>query len=157
MSDPVLTSFVLADEDETVALGKKIAKLVNGRGIIFLEGTLGAGKTTFARGVLAQFEYSGAVKSPTYTLVESYSFDMGRVNHFDLYRLGEAEELEFIGIRDYFETEGLSLIEWPERGSGYLPRPDIVIRFDVIKNGRLAKIQGLSDLGSAVIKNLEES
>ena len=101
-----------------VALGSGLAALVPGGSYVSLDGPLAAGKTTFARGFVTRLGHSGAVKSPTFTLVESYVLPSVRIHHFDLYRLADAEELEFIGVEDYFESDTIVLIEWPERGRG---------------------------------------
>lgn len=123
--------------------------------LVFFEGDLGAGKTTLCRGILQTFGHRGAVKSPTYTLVESYDLNTGdlnpgelnadklstiQVHHFDLYRLGDPEELEFIGIRDYLQPGNYCLIEWPNRGEGILPTPDLNISIDVAVNKRSEKV-----------------
>ncbi|MEM0954070.1 MAG: tRNA (adenosine(37)-N6)-threonylcarbamoyltransferase complex ATPase subunit type 1 TsaE, partial [Pseudomonadota bacterium] len=104
-------------ENAMVALGQALGELLLPGMLVALHGDLGAGKTTLSRGVLRAFGHSGAVKSPTYTLVEPYSFGDTTVYHFDLYRLGEAEELEYLGIRDYFDGHSIALVEWPERGA----------------------------------------
>lgn len=132
-------SVFLADEAATLSLGASLgASLGNwSEGlVIFLEGDLGAGKTTFCRGVLRGLGHSGAVKSPTYTLVEPYEFDGRTLNHFDLYRLGDPEELEYMGIRDYFKAGDVCIIEWPERGAGVLPEPDLRVTVTVEGRGR---------------------
>lgn len=148
----------LKDDAETERLGTELARVVHasGQGVaVFLKGDLGMGKTTLSRGVMRGLGHAGAVKSPTYTLVEPYEHLVPPVYHFDLYRLGDPEELEYMGIRDYFEGHCLCLIEWPERGQGVLPTPDLEVHLDTEGTGRSAVIRAGSDLGVELLNNIE--
>ncbi len=144
----------LANEVATVAAGEAVGRAAKPGTVLFLEGDLGAGKTTFCRGFLRAYSYSGAVKSPTYTLVEPYELSGGLIYHFDLYRLGDPEELEYMGIRDYIGPYSICLIEWPERGAGVLPPPDIRVRIETQGDGRALHIETASELGEQIAQGL---
>jgi len=126
--------FSLINESATIAMGNKLADAIQNKlnqGIVaYLNGDLGAGKTTLTRGFVQGMGHQGNVKSPTYTLVEPYDLAPWKVYHFDLYRLADPEELEFIGIRDYFKEKCCSFIEWPEKGYGLLANADISLNMN---------------------------
>ena len=145
----------LDNEEAQVAFGEALGQVLQGRGLIYLEGELGAGKTTLTRGILRAYGHQGAVKSPTYTLIEPYELGSQRVYHLDLYRLSDPEELEFIGGRDVLADDALCIIEWPSRGEGWLPTPDLRLVLTVAAQGRLASLTACSDLGSRILALLE--
>jgi len=127
----------LADELQQIALAQKVARHLKSSFVLLLKGDLGVGKTTFARGFVHASGFEGVVKSPTYTLVEPYPIDNDRTcYHFDLYRLANPEELEFIGARDYFNEKDVCLVEWPEKAEGYLPVADWICEFSHHETGR---------------------
>ena len=126
----------IENESAMMAFGGKLADELQDGGIVLLKGDLGAGKTTLVRGLLRHLGHKGIVKSPTYTLVEPYELQDRKVYHFDLYRLGDPEELEYMGGRDYWESGALCLIEWPEQAEGYLPEADVIIKISYQDTGR---------------------
>ena len=139
----------LQGEEAMEAFGRQLATLTQGLGTIFLEGDLGAGKTTLSRGIIRGLGHEGSVKSPTFTLVEPYEIGPVRAFHFDLYRLVDPEELEFLGIRDYFDGDALCLIEWPQKGAGFLPKPDLTITISAAAAGRSLLLTPRTDRGVA--------
>lgn len=147
----------LNNEEAQVAFGEALGRILQGRGLVYLEGELGAGKTTLTRGILRAYGHLGAVKSPTYTLVEPYELGAQRIYHLDLYRLSDPEELEFIGGRDVLADDALSIVEWPSRGEGWLPAPDIRLTLEVVAQGRLASLTAGSEQGRQMLTSLESS
>lgn len=141
-------------EQATEAYGAKMAAGLKGGEVIFLDGDLGAGKTTFVRGVLRALGHAGAVKSPTYTLVEPYSFPSFSVYHFDLYRLKDPEELEFVGLRDYLSGNGVCIFEWPARGQGRLPSPDLSIAISAGADARHLDWTAHTESGKRLLRTL---
>ena len=172
-------SYQLTDEAATVALGRQLAiamadvldgdtsKAQRSQSLcIYLLGDLGAGKTTLSRGIIQALGHKGAVKSPTYTLVEPYEITSANgklrpVYHFDLYRLADPAELEFLGLDDYFSESSLCLIEWPARGGDFIPAADIVLTLSdmaIIENaapGRQLHCASLSPVGDQVLLSLQ--
>lgn len=147
----MLLERIVATEADTEHLGAAFAPLLRAGLIVFLHGELGAGKTTFVRGILRGLGYPGAVKSPTYTLVEPYQLGGLTVYHFDLYRLNDPEELEFFGVRDYLAGNGVCLVEWAERGAGVLPAPDVDIVIERQEEGRVVRFTSRTDKGAALL------
>lgn len=139
MSGAVRSEY-LADEDATLEFAASLVPLLEGDPVVFLRGQLGAGKTTLVRGILRALGHHGLVKSPTYTLLEPYEVDGRVIYHFDLYRIGAGDELEFIGIDELLDAPGIKLIEWPERGAGRLPPPDLEIYLGLEGEGRRVEL-----------------
>ncbi|KAA1150122.1 MULTISPECIES: tRNA (adenosine(37)-N6)-threonylcarbamoyltransferase complex ATPase subunit type 1 TsaE [Pseudoalteromonas] len=146
----------LNDEVATVTMGNQVAAIIEQGAVIYLHGDLGAGKTTFTRGVVQGFGHAGKVKSPTYTLVEPYELERANVYHFDLYRLGDPEELEYMGIRDYFSANAICVVEWPEKGGEFIPVPDLDITLSYVGNERKIVINSASDRGVAIVEKLNK-
>ena len=149
MTEPVY--LWLPDEAATEALGACLGEAFSQGGMLFLEGELGTGKTTLTRGLLRQLGHEGAVKSPTYTLVEPYELLSPAVYHFDLYRLGEPEELELMGIRDYMEKQALVIVEWPRRGEDLLPDPECHLVLEYSACARRASLAAGTGAGESMV------
>mgnify|MGYP001262254509 CR=1 FL=1 len=135
----------LNDSDETEALGAALWQVLPAQCLLYLIGDLGAGKTTLMRGLLRAAGHAGAVKSPTYALVEEYHLGERTVFHFDLYRLKDPEELEWLGMNDYLRQPALCCIEWPEMGEGHLPAADIQLALRHHGERRVIEIKVLAD------------
>ena len=146
----------LPDAEATEALGARLAQSMT-PGIVYLQGDLGAGKTTLTRGLLRGLGHAGRVRSPTYTLVEPYRFAGTMVYHLDLYRLADPEELEWLGLRDMLAESALLLVEWPERGAGVLPAADLVISLEYSGNGRRAILNAASQAGERLLEQVEKT
>lgn len=153
--------YLLADEAATVSVGETLAKVLQWQDqqqqskqalVVYLHGDLGAGKTTLTRGFVCGMGHKGNVKSPTYTLVEPYELTPWQVYHFDLYRLADPEELEYMGIRDYFNNDCCCFIEWPEKGAGLLANADIIINIVYQDEHRVIDLAACSLRGEAVLQ-----
>jgi tRNA threonylcarbamoyladenosine biosynthesis protein TsaE len=148
----------LDSEAATLRFGQEIAHYSQELSVIFLQGELGAGKTTLVRGILKGLNYDGFVRSPSYTLVEPYLHTHKKpVYHFDLYRIHDPEELEYIGLRDYLKPSNLCIFEWPNHGAGELPDPDLIIHLDWEKEGRVAQLDAKTEYGKFVLDQLEKN
>jgi len=147
----------LSDEQATLKLGAQLAQLCpQDQFTIFLEGDLGAGKTTLSRGLLLTLGHKGNVKSPTYTLVERYDLPIRTVFHFDLYRVIDPEELDYLGLDDYFSNHSLCIVEWAKQGSEHLPKPDLLVEISYQDHARIANINAQSIAGKQVCEQLHK-
>jgi len=151
-----LKIFDIGSEQAMEAFGAAIARAVPGGVTIYLSGELAAGKTTLARGYLRARGYTGAVKSPTFTLVETYELNGQTVHHFDLYRIAHPEELEYIGLDEYFEAGADCLVEWPRRGTGVLPAADLDIALEVRGSARRARVMAATGNGDNLLEKIDK-
>jgi tRNA threonylcarbamoyladenosine biosynthesis protein TsaE len=147
-------SVVLADAAATDAFGRRLARSLPARAVVFLRGDLGAGKSSLARALLRGLGVEGPVKSPTYTLIERYSLAEGEAAHLDLYRIAAASELDFLGLQDLVPELRLWLVEWPDRGLHGLPAPDLEIDLQVEGSGRRVALEPRSDAGRTWLEDM---
>jgi tRNA threonylcarbamoyladenosine biosynthesis protein TsaE len=148
-------AMALPNEAATIALAQRLAPALLDGGVVYLRGELGAGKTTFARALLRTMGVGERVKSPTYSLLERYSVNGHDAFHLDLYRIADAGELEWLGLDELDAPETLVLVEWPERGRGALPKPDLEITLEHEGQGRSACLSVASARGSNWIHGME--
>jgi tRNA threonylcarbamoyladenosine biosynthesis protein TsaE len=142
----------LKDETQMTHFGAQLSQHVSSKLLIYLQGDLGMGKTTLVRGFLQGLGHKGRVKSPTYTLVEPYEMSGKSVYHFDLYRMAHPEELEMIGISEYLSENAICIIEWPEKGVGALPEPDLLIELAVQGQGRSLEMSAITSAGQKILE-----
>jgi len=135
-------------------LGAQLANACGGKGRIYFDGDLGTGKTTLVRGLIRALGHDGAVKSPTFTLIEPYQVNDKNIYHFDLYRLSDPEELEYMGLRDYFSPDSLCLVEWPEKGGRMLPEPDLELKLSHDGTSRDIIVSAMTESGKLMLKTL---
>jgi tRNA threonylcarbamoyladenosine biosynthesis protein TsaE len=151
-----LKVFAIATEAAMEAFGAAIARAAAADLRVYLSGELAAGKTTLARGFIRARGHVGAVKSPTFTLVESYELSGRMVHHFDLYRIADAEELDYIGLDEYFDAGADCLVEWPGHGAYVLPPADLEITLEVVGDGRRAGLVAASENGHRVLEKIQD-
>lgn len=132
-------------------LGKKIASALNKSAIIYFKGELGAGKTTLIRGILQGLGISEHIKSPTYSLVETYQINHQQIFHFDFYRVQDKNELEHIGLREYFSQPAIVLIEWPEIAQDFIDQPDIECAINIKNEGRELNFVAKTESGKQIL------
>lgn len=148
----------MPDDDATHSVGEKLARLAQPPLRIYLSGPLGAGKTALVRSFLRALGVQGAIKSPSYALVEPYNLSNWSVYHFDFYRFFDQNEWQYSGFRDYFEENSVCLVEWPEKAGGLLPMPDLEIQMAYAPDaqGRRLQITAHTPIGEELLKQLDE-
>jgi tRNA threonylcarbamoyladenosine biosynthesis protein TsaE len=146
----------LPDEAATLAFGAALAQALAPGLTIYLDGELGAGKTTLVRGVLRGLGYAGKVKSPTYTLVELYTVSSLYLYHFDFYRFVDPQEWVDAGFREHFNPDTVCFVEWPEKAGEFLPTPDVRIALSVVDEGRSLQIKAETEAGKKCLARLEK-
>lgn len=147
---------IIADENEWLSLARLFVKAIPPGFRLYLSGELGVGKTTFARSLLRQWGVLAVIKSPTYTLVETYEIEDQLIHHFDLYRLQSPLELHYIGLEEYFNREAIVIVEWPEKGLDVLPMADMLCTLSYHDEGRLLHCVAYSPCGHLVLERLEK-
>lgn len=147
--------FNLNTIDATEDFAKKLAKLLSPPFCVTLSGQIGAGKTTFIRALLKALSVSETIKSPTFSLVETYKFNNMQINHFDLYRISHPDELDFIGFRDYFKETNVNFIEWPEKGASAIKNIDLALELNIPQTeGRELIITAYSQKAKDILEKL---
>lgn len=152
---PETNEIIVTSAEAMEKLGSCLASCLEGVCLVNLRGDLGAGKTTLVQGILKGLGHAGPAKSPTFSLVEPYELGGKTIFHFDLYRLKDPEELEFMGIRDYFEQSALVLVEWPEKGAGVLPPADADIILARTQDGRSITWEAYSPAGKHALTRFQ--
>ena len=148
-------AMALPNEAATIALARSVAPALLDGGVVYLRGELGAGKTTFARALLRAMGVGERVKSPTYSLLERYAVNGRDAFHLDLYRIADAGELEWLGLDELDAPETIVLVEWPERGRGALPKPDLEITLEHEGLGRSVLLAAASARGDSWLEMVE--
>ncbi len=146
-----MLKFRVESPEQQEATGAILSSVCPHGSIIYLHGDLGAGKTTLVRGFLQGLGHVGSVKSPTYTLLEPYEIKGKNYCHLDLYRLSDAGELEYLGLRDLLQDGATLLVEWPERGAGELPVPDLTVHIQYLQQGRDLELVAETELGEQIL------
>lgn len=144
----------LADEAASVAMGQRLASLITAPLVMSFDGQIGAGKTTIVRALIRDLGIKGAIKSPTFSIVEEYPCQNFSLYHFDCYRITEPDELDYIGFRDYFSEDSVCLIEWPKLAGGYLPNVDLGFELKLQHNGRQLVMLANTTSGERLLQGL---
>ena len=146
---------MVSDAGAMEQLGGRLARASEGGGLIYLAGELGVGKTTLVRGFLRALGHAGKVRSPTYTLIETYTAESQQIVHMDLYRLAHPDELEWIGARETVTEATVALVEWPERGAGFLPVPDMLVQISYGGAGRRVDLSARTEKGQEILRLMD--